>query len=304
MQSGLNKQIKDEPGLVSGLNELASAYDVILCDVWGVIHNGLAYFPAAADALTRFRAKGGKVVLITNAPRPRQVVVEQLDGFGVPRSAYDGLVTSGDVTLSLIRESNLSRLIHIGAQRDRVLFDLLERDGRAIELAGVDDAEIAVCTGLFDENLYDLADYEPLLAAMRARDLTFICANPDIVVHVGDELMYCAGALAERYEALGGRVNQAGKPFSSIYAEAFTIAAALMKDKLERRRILAIGDAMHTDMKGAQNEKLDALFVTSGIHREELQGMAQGNVLDAAAVRQFAEAIGFIPMAAIPELVW
>jgi HAD superfamily hydrolase (TIGR01459 family) len=269
------------------------------------VHNGVTHHAAATEALTRFREQGGTVVLITNAPRAREEVLRQLDGFGVPRAAYDGLVTSGEVSLSLIVEAGVSRLSHIGEKRDKSLFAALhDRHGIVVEFVEPEAAELAVCTGLFESELHNLDFYDPLLDRLHAHGLPFICANPDIVVHVGEELFYCAGALAERYSARGGKVLQAGKPFPRIYAEAFELAASLRAEPLARSRILAIGDAMHTDIKGAHNEKLDALFVTSGIHRDELQGAMEGDELDAAAVRQFAEDLGFAPWGALARLVW
>ncbi len=293
------------PKLLAGLGEIAPAYDVILCDVWGVIHNGIAHFPKAAEALTRFRAAGGRVMLITNAPRPHQKVIGFLDSLGVPRTAYDGLVSSGDVTVSLILERDDQPLAHIGPVQDRSLFAAAEElSGRALRFASLEEAGFVVCTGLFDADRETPDDYLQRLDLMRRRDLDFICANPDIVVEVGSTLVYCAGALAKAYAAIGGRVIQAGKPYPPIYLRALAEAAALSGKSLDLSRVLAIGDAMHTDVKGAQGQSLDTLFVTSGIHRAELHGGAQTTELDAAAFRQFLENTGLAPTMAIAELAW
>lgn len=293
------------PRRLAGLRDIAQDYDVILCDVWGVIHNGLAYFPNAVDALRRFRAKGGTVVLITNAPRPRGQVIDFLDSLGVPGTAYDGLVSSGDVTVSLILARGDQPLAHIGPMQDRSLFAAAEElSGRAVRFAGLEAAGFVVCTGFFDADRETPEDYLPRLDLMRRRDLDFICANPDIVVEVGDKLVYCAGALAEAYAAQGGRVIQAGKPYAAIYARALAEAAAVCGRAVALSRVLAIGDAMHTDIKGAQAQALHSLFVTSGIHRAELHGGPQTPELDAAALHQFIENIGFAPTMASPELIW
>ena len=291
------------PRFVRGLGEMAQDYDVILCDVWGVVHNGVTHFSKATDALSRFRDKGGTVILITNAPRPRQRVAAFLDGLGVPRAAYDGIVTSGDVTISLILERGDLPLAHIGPAQDVSLFAEAERlAGRSLRLTPLEEAAYVVAIGLDDAERETPGDYEPRLRSMRTRDMEFICANPDIVVELGERLVYCAGALAEAYADMGGKVIQAGKPYRAIYERALALAERLRGGKLERARILAIGDSAQTDIKGAQDQGLATLFVTSGIHRAELH--RESAALDAAALRQFVEGTGVAPMAAIAEFAW
>jgi HAD superfamily hydrolase (TIGR01459 family) len=291
------------PRFVRGLGEMAEHYDVILCDVWGVVHNGVTYFRNATDALARFRAKSGTVILLTNAPRPRQRVAAFLDGLGVPHAAYDGITTAGDVTISLILERGDLPLAHIGPANDVSLFAEAEAlAGRPLRLKPLEEAAYAVCIGLDDAENETPADYDSRLRLMRARDMEFICANPDIVVEVGERLVYCAGALAEAYADMGGKVTQAGKPYPVIYERALALASELRGGKLDRSRILAIGDSAQTDIKGAQDLGLATLFVTSGIHRAELHPTGAG--LDAAAFRQFVEGTGVAPMAAITEFVW
>lgn len=293
------------PHHLRGLSDIAADYDVLLCDVWGVIHNGVAHFAKAIDALQRFRAKGGTVILITNAPRPSAKVIGFLDKLRVPHDAYDAVVSSGDVTVSLIAERGTKSLMHLGPAYDSALFDAAAKVlGHPLHFVPLDAADYVVCTGLLDDRTETPADYAKPLARMRQRNLDFICANPDIVVQVGDKLIYCAGALAEAYEALGGYVIQAGKPYAPIYARALEEAARLRGKIPDSARVLAIGDAMHTDIKGAQRLSLATLFVTSGIHRAELHAAAAPSELDAAAVRQFFEDTGFAPMAAITELAW
>ncbi|WP_051952560.1 TIGR01459 family HAD-type hydrolase [Methylocapsa aurea] len=304
------------PRLIHGLADLAEGFDVVLCDVWGVLHNGAIVFAKAVDALRRFRLQGGKagtggaVVLITNSPNPSRFVRAHLDRLGAPGDAYDAIISSGDVTASLLIERAGARLLHIGPPDETALFDeVLALTGKAPRLASIEDADYVLCTGLTDPWRETPADYDARLARMHARGLDLICANPDIVVQDGGALAYCAGAIAERYAEAGGRVIQAGKPFPPIYERALALASGLRGGALDRTRVLAVGDAMRTDIKGACDQDLSSLFVTSGIHREELhrktpEGAVADAALDAAALRQFTQAAGFSPTAAIPELVW
>ncbi|MGA7384173.1 MAG: TIGR01459 family HAD-type hydrolase [Methylocella sp.] len=291
--------------LVRGLAGLASGYDVILSDVWGVVHNGLVAFEKAAEALCRFRAGGGKVVLMTNSPNPSRFVEAQLARLGVTRNAYDAIVSSGDVAVCLLVARAGAGLFHLGPPDETALFEeVLALCGEAPRLVPLKQANFVLCTGLADPWHETPADYEELLAAMRGRNLELICANPDIVVEEGGKLFYCAGAIAERYSRAGGKVIQAGKPFAPIFARGLELARAPGAKMIDRARVLVIGDAMRTDIKGAHDQGFDSLFVTSGIHRKELHGGTHGTGLDAAAFRQFMEATDFAPTAAIPELVW
>jgi HAD superfamily hydrolase (TIGR01459 family) len=287
------------------LADLASGYEVILCDVWGVVHNGLVAFEKASEALGRFRAGGGKVVLMTNSPNPSRSVVAQLDLLGVTRKAYDAIISSGDVTVSLLVERAGAGLFHLGPPDETALFEeVLALSGKAPRVVSLKQANFVLCTGLADPWHETPADYDAILAAMRARNLELICANPDIVVEDGGKLFYCAGAIAERYVGADGKVIQAGKPFAPIFARALELALGPGTKIIDRARVLVIGDAMRTDIKGAYDQGFDSLFVTSGIHRKELHGPAEDSALDAAAFRQFMEAADFAPTAAIPELVW
>ena len=212
--------------ILPGLSTVADRYDVILSDVWGVLHDGRRAFPGPAAGLTRFREGGGTVVLITNAPRPNAPIRAQLDGLGVPRSAYDDLVTSGDSTVALIAARGEGPFHHIGPERDRALMDEVHaKTGRRPRLGALHESDHVICSGLFDDRTETPDHYEATYAAMRERGVAMICANPDVVVHVGDQLIFCAGALAERYEALGGTVLYAGKPHAPIYDLALSLAA-------------------------------------------------------------------------------
>jgi HAD superfamily hydrolase (TIGR01459 family) len=274
---------------------LAPRYDVVLCDVWGVVHNSIVAFPDAADALGRFRNKGGAVVLITNAPRPGEVVVRQLDRLGMPRTSYDAIVASGDVTRAIIANRE-GAIYHLGPERDLPIFE-----GLGHMFAPLERADFAVCTGLFNDDGETPDDYREILELMRARGLFMLCANPDLVVERGDRLLYCAGALADIYVALGGEVLYAGKPHAPIYDQALAKAEAALGGPAKRERVLAIGDSIRTDLKGAHSYGIDCLFVTAGIHSEELGGRENPDTDALAAV--FRDA-GVLPTAVTRRLAW
>lgn len=286
----------------SGLAELAPRYDVLLCDLWGVVHNGRHVFAPAIAALRQFREGGGTVVFITNAPRPQAPVLEQMRGLGVPADSFDDIVTSGDVTMRAVATRGREPLYHIGPERDLALFEAIESLTHVPPcLASLDEAAYVVVTGLFDDARETPDDYAPSLARMRERRLPMICANPDVVVHVGDRLIYCGGALAEAYAALGGEVVMAGKPHPPIYEAALDRAAACRAEPVDRARVLAIGDGLRTDVAGAAGQALDMLFITAGIHRAELHPGGDG-VIDRLAYAEHVAAPR--PLAAIPHLVW
>ena len=285
------------PPFTSHFATLASGYDVALCDVWGVVHNGVAAAPEACDALARFRQRGGTVVLITNAPRPGEWVARvTLDRLGVPRAAYDGIVSSGDVTRALIAARAGARVLHIGPERDLGLFEGLDAP-----LAPLERADYAVCSGLTDDTVETPQDYHGLVERMRARALPMICANPDVVVERGEQLVYCAGAIADLYAAAGGEVIYAGKPYRPIYDQALAIAAAARGKPAAPDRVLAIGDSVRTDLKGAAAFGIDCLFVTAGIHAEELGSRHDPN---AAALSGIFAAAGVAPKAVMRRLSW
>ena len=284
------------PRFTTHFSALASAYDVVLCDVWGVVHNGVVAFAEACDALARFRRRGGTVVLITNAPRPAAVVMTILDGLHVARAAYDAIVSSGDVTRAVIAARAGERVFHVGPQRDVPMFEGLDAP-----LAGVESADYVVCSGLFDDTTESPHDYAALIAAMREHDLPMVCANPDIVVERGDKLVYCAGAIADLYAAAGGDVLYAGKPYRPIYEQAVEVARCARGRAVEPARLLAIGDSVRTDLKGAAAFGIDCLFVTGGIHAEELGGRDRPST---AALGDVFAAAGLAPKAVMQRLVW
>jgi HAD superfamily hydrolase (TIGR01459 family) len=253
--------------LTPHFSALAANYDVALSDVWGVTHNGISAFPQACEALSRFRAGGGTVILITNAPRRGAAVSRQLDQIGVPRDAYDDIVSSGDVTCGVMAERPGQSVFHLGPQRDISIFDGLD-----IRFAPIEEADYVVCTGLFNDDVETPESYRDMLGIMRRRNLFMICGNPDVVVERGDRLVYCAGAVADLYDSLGGEVLYAGKPYRPIYEMALARAEKARGAKTPLSRVLAIGDSVRTDLKGAASFGIDCLFVTAGIHAEELGG--------------------------------
>jgi len=284
------------PSFTERFSTLAGNYDVVLSDVWGVIHNGVAAFPEACEALSRFRAKGGSVALITNAPRPGAVVVKLLDRLAVPHDAYDAIVSSGDVTRAVMAARPGKAVFHIGPERDLPIFD-----GLGLGFVPYEAADYVVCTGLANDEFETPEHYRELLTKIRARGLFMLCGNPDLVVERGDELLYCAGALADLYGTLGGEVFYAGKPHRPIYDQALERIAGLRGVATPLARVLAIGDSVRTDLKGASDRGIDCLFVTAGIHAEELGD--RHNPDPAALTRIFAEA-GVAPKAVTRRLMW
>lgn len=285
------------PPLVDGLAGFAGQYDLILCDVWGVLHNGVAAFPSACDALTKARAGGASVVLVSNAPRPNRFIMGMLDGLGVPRAAYDAIVTSGDVTREMLEARPGARLFHLGPERDLGTFDGLD-----LTLAPLEEADVVVCTGLLDDEVETPEDYRDTLAAMKARDLPFICANPDLVVERGDKLIYCAGAIALAYEEIGGKALWCGKPYRPIYDTAFAKAEVIRGGAIDRARVLGIGDALRTDIAGANDAGFDSLFISGGIHAQELKSI-DGAVPDTASLAELFTGHAH-PRGVMPRLAW
>ena len=284
--------------LIASLAEIADAYDAILCDVWGVLHDGRTAFGPASDALVAYRRRGGVAAALTNAPRPHPPVQAQMRRLGVSPEALDAVVTSGDVTLALMQAYGEAPVHAIGPERDMSLFDALEAaTGLRPPRVGPQDAAYVLCTGLEHDDRETPADYGPRLAALAARRLPFVCANPDIVIHRGADVVYCAGALARDYAAIGGQVTYAGKPHAPVYQAAMAVLAKALGRP--PRRVLAIGDGFHTDVRGASAQGLDVLFVAGGIHRDEAltQGRPDPEKLAALFARE-----GLTPAATIAAL--
>lgn len=278
------------------LSELAQNYDAVLSDVWGVLHNGVAAHRSAVEALRQFRRGGGRVVLITNAPRAAEPIKLLLDGLEVPRDSYDEVVSSGDVTREMIAPYRGRVIHHIGPPTiDDSLYE-----GLGVIRGPAEEAEAVVVTDLdTDDDTPDM--YEDRIKVWLGRKLPLICANPDRVVEHGGRIIYCGGALADLYEAHGGRIRMAGKPYRQIYDEALRMAETAAGRALERSRILAIGDSVRTDAIGAANAGLDLLFITGSIHAQELDAFGEP---DPDAVRDLVAPSGARLKGFMPRLAW
>lgn len=277
--------------ILDSIGGLAARSDAWIVDIWGVMHNGLHAFAAASSACRRFRAEGGTVLMLSNAPRPFTAVIEHMQSLGVASDAYDGGVTSGDVTRDLIAACRDRPLLHVGPDRDKGLFDGLD-----VRLTRASGAEVIICSGLFDDTRETPADYAALFEPLAARGLPMICANPDVKVERGDQLIYCAGALAEAYAAMGGEVTYAGKPHLPIYDRVLAEIERLRGAPVDRSRILAIGDGVETDIRGGHAAGLQPVLIASSVH------VAGG--LSAPALRELFAQRSFAPVAALPALAW
>ncbi|HEY9217919.1 MAG TPA: TIGR01459 family HAD-type hydrolase [Phenylobacterium sp.] len=284
------------PRRIAGLSEIADRYDVLLCDVWGVIHNGQASFPDACAALARYKAERGPVILISNAPRPASAVRPQLTQLAVPDAAWTDFVTSGDATRKLLAERAPGPAWKIGPERDFPLYE-----GLGLDFAAPDDSTFISCTGPFDDEAETPEDYRSSFQVAVDRRLTMICANPDIVVQRGDKLIYCGGALAQLYEQMGGEVIMAGKPFAPLYDLCLARAEQALGRPVDRARVLCIGDGIVTDVRGGNRQGLNVLFVAGGIHGAEAVGP---NGLDPAAVETLLGKEQAHAAYALAELVW
>lgn len=294
----MQSQAKQTPPVLERAGDLLARYDVIFCDVWGVVHNGVTAFKDACAALKFFREQGGTVILVSNAPVPKARVEFMLARCHVPPDAYDDIVSSGDIALAHVADKKFECLYCIGPQdRDQALFKALTARSVALE-----DAQAIICTGLNNDQRENPDDYLPMLRAAHDKHLPFVCANPDFVVDVGGTLYYCAGAIADLYQHLGGEVYWAGKPHLSAYKTAQRKADQLRNTMTERSKCLVIGDAVRTDLKGAENFGCDALFVASGIHRHETMDGAR---LSEAKLEQLFSPPGTpTALGAMVELKW
>ncbi|HMM91486.1 TIGR01459 family HAD-type hydrolase [Bradyrhizobium sp.] len=275
------------------LRDLVDGVEVVLSDIWGVVHNGLESFPDACEALHTCRQRGSTVILITNAPRPADSVQRQLRKLGVADETYDAIVSSGDLTRNFVADHPGKKMFWLGPERDSSIYRGLDA-----VMAPLEQADYIVCTGLFDDETETPEDYRAMMLQAREHKLPLICANPDIVVERGDRLIYCAGAIAELYRELGGEAIFYGKPHRPIYERAMALAAERRGQPTPLDRVLAIGDSVRTDLTGAHGFGIDCLFLTRGIHSEEFEGIEQ---LDPASVK---ELFGHPPRALMRELRW
>ncbi|MGB0907152.1 MAG: TIGR01459 family HAD-type hydrolase [Maricaulaceae bacterium] len=247
---------------ISGLGQIADDYDALLCDIWGVIHNGKEAFKEACEALERFRADRGPVILISNSPRPSVAIPEQFAQIGVPGELYDAIVTSGDATVDELSRRAPGPAFKLGPERDDGLYENIE-----MNFCELGDAAFISCTGLFDDATETPEDYREMLTEARDMGIPLVCANPDVQAKRGDQLIYCGGALAQLYEKLGGETVYAGKPHEPIYRLSRAWLREILGYDLTGDRVLTIGDNIHTDLLGAQREDYDCLFVANGVHQ-------------------------------------
>lgn len=285
---------------LNGLGEIASSYDGFILDLWGVLHDGSRPFPGVLDALQRLKARAKRIVILSNAPRRAACVAERLAEIGIPSTLYDAVHSSGEEAWQHMKRRDDPfyaalgrRCYHIGPPRDDNMLEGV--DIERVETVG--EADFLLNTGPWDWD-DTVADFEPVLEEARARDLPMVCANADLIVIHEGRMMICAGALAQRYEELGGRVRWHGKPFPSVYARCFDLLGVA-----DRRRIVAVGDSLRTDIAGANGAGIDSILVTGGIHAEEFEAAGPGRP-DAALVHATARTSGAVPTAILARFSW
>ncbi len=254
------------PNIISTFSDISERYTTIICDLWGCLHDGVKSFPRALKALEFFKESNGKVILVTNAPRPIANVQYQIETLGIKKTYYDMLLTSGELTSNFISKicENKLRVYHIGGKRHHSIYkDMIHEKKISIDIENISESDLIVCTEPFDPSRDQLSDYESMFKIGIDKQLTFLCANPDLVVDVGEKREMCAGAIASMYEKMGGKVIYFGKPHNNVYQEVYSFLSKF--NKLKAESILCIGDGLNTDIKGANNEKLDSLLVVGGL---------------------------------------
>ena len=282
------------PHMLDGLAEIADQYDALIVDIWGVLHNGKKPFDGVDAALKNFRDTGGKVLLLSNAPRPGPSAVKRLEVIGNRRDGFDDILTSGDAVRGLMQDMGQQgkKICHIGPDKDADLIADLE-----VEFVDENAADAILFSGPYDDTTETPADYADMLARIKARNLPLLCPNPDRIVQYGDQVIYCAGAIAEAYENIGGEVVWVGKPYPMVYAGA----RAMLRDMtgLETPRLLAIGDGPKTDILGAQAANIDALFIAGG-----LAGASGADIETAEAIAAILAEENTQARYAMRHLVW
>jgi HAD superfamily hydrolase (TIGR01459 family) len=295
----MSTQATTAPTIIDGLAAIADRYDAVILDLWGCVHNGVRPFPGAAEAMRRLRSAGRAVLLMSNAPRRSSAVAAGLERLGVARDMFDDLLASGEVTWQALHDradpwyADIGySCLHVGPERDASMLE-----GNRLEAVGIEDAGFVLVTGPRDDAL-GVDDHEDMLQRARWRGLKMVCANPDLEVIRGQTRLVCAGAIAERYRALGGDVRAYGKPFAAIYERAFA-----MLGEPPRGRVLAVGDGIHTDIAGALAAGIDSAFIPGGIHGEAL-GARMGERPGREVAQRIAAAFGLAPTYLLPELKW
>lgn len=256
---------------INSLSDISDRYDALYVDLWGCLHNGVRPFPDAVAALQKFRASGGVVMLLTNSPRTRSSVFDQLDQIGVPRDAYDDITSSGDASQAAMLAGLVgTKVYHLGPQKDLSFFDDIDDDPghQPIERVSLAQAQGIICTGLFDDQTETPEDYRSTLLFAKQKQLKLLCTNPDIVVDYGEKRIFCAGAVAALYTEMGGESLYFGKPHPPVYDLANARLTVLKG--IADYKILCIGDGIRTDILGGLGDGLDTLFVTNGLAADKL----------------------------------
>lgn len=286
--------------IFTGLAEVVDEYDLFIIDLWGVVHDGVSIYPAAAHCLSQLSKRNCSVVLLSNAARPSTSIAAHLVKLGVTTDMYDQLITSGDATAEAVATGynghgeNCGPLyFHLGPERCRPTLDAC--GGREVEL---DVAELIICTGLFDDDTEQPEDYSELFKSAVARGLPMVCANPDITANRGGKIIHCAGALAALYEKLGGSVQRFGKPFPGIYERLFA-----KFPEIPRSRAVMIGDNLLTDIRGARQVGIDAIWIGGGIHAAAL-GLGSDGRLNSEKLQEVVDQFGEWPKAVLPWFSW
>ncbi len=286
-QAILNKCLSLMCYIIKSLEEISYNYSIIFCDVWGCIHNGVSAFEQATFALNNFKMDNGVVVLLTNAPRPSAAIHRQLNRLGVDTNCYDLIVTAGDAALQFVTNSKIGeKIYHLGPEKDSSFFNSLFSSPENIKfsLSSFAEADLIICTGLFDDSTETPDDYEKLLEKAYKKNLPMICTNPDIHVDFGKKRVFCAGAIASAYQDYGGKVHWFGKPYTSIYD--FAVKSLTEKNfQVVKSKVLCVGDGLRTDIKGANDQGLDSLFIAHGLEKQYLIG-EEGN-LDVIKLEEF-----------------
>ena len=290
--------------IIKNLSEISANYDAVFCDLWGCLHNGVKPFAAAVTALEAFAKQGGIVHLLTNSPRPASAVYPQLDDIGVARDLYQGITASGDASRAALASGAYgNKVFHIGPERDDAFFAGVDTEdfyqGIDVQRVPLNDADGVVCTGLFDDNTETPGDYTELLLNMKNRGLKMLCANPDIQVDRGTDRIYCAGAIAQAYNDMGGTAHNFGKPHPPIYDLARSRLNAIAGRVVADKQILCIGDGINTDIHGAIQEDIDCLFVTGGLASAQTGTTEQP---DAAKLNNFLQSAQLTPTYSIGHL--
>ncbi len=248
----------------SGLKSIVGRYDLFFIDIWGVVHNGIKLYENAVKVLKELSNNEKKFILLTNAPRPNQTVINTLKKMGL-NNFSDTVFTSGEASKRYLLENfNNKKFFHLGPPRDFDLFKTFEDN----KVLNIDESDYLLCSGLFEEHEDDLSYYKTLLSKHITKKM--ICTNPDLIVDRGDKREYCAGSIAKSFEEINGEVIYFGKPYPPVYEIATDV---------NNKKILCIGDNLNTDIKGANIQNFDSLLITGGIHRQEISKLSIENVL-------------------------